>query len=522
MFRRISHFLHASDGSILPMVAISLAAIFGLIALSFDVGRIASTQSQLQSFADSVALAAAGELDGQSDAITRATARAEDLIEGHQSFASGGHQLLGAGSFSLTFLSGLPNDDTAPVDPFKTTDPAAARYVRVSVPGADPAKRTVNMTFGAVLGALIGSPVADANISAEAVAGNTSYACDIMPMMFCLPSADYNAYDHVGDMIVLRSGGGTAAWGPGNFGFLDPAKYYDPNGVCSTQNGAKRDACILAAQGAVTQCFAERGVDTLTGQRVGIEDSVFNVRFDIYGTLLKSKKNDIAYAPAPNVIKGAAAISKPTPLPQTIALPDDTCLASGTCGGGRFGDGEWDRAGYVTTNFGTDPMTGNPAYPPGTGSESTRYGMYLAEIAKADGVIAPAEFSGRYPVFSGDAYDAYRAALINADSNKPILTNRAETGRETVSGAGHSSDPERRVLIVAGVDCNAPAVASALKGKAPNVPVKEFVKVFLTRPVRQDGATPPDFDINVEVLGSASVGDNGNTGIVHNIVQLYR
>jgi hypothetical protein len=55
--------------------------------------------------------------------------------------------------------------------------------------------------------------------------------------------------------------------------------------------------------------------------------------------------------------------------------------------------------------------------------------------------------------------------------------------------------------------------------------VKEFVKVFLTEPVGEDGSTPPVMDIWGEIIGSASNGgseDTGTGGIVRDVVQLYR
>ena len=66
-------FVRDEDGTILVIVAMALGMILGMIALSFDLGRIAATQSEIQSYADHVALAAAGELDGENDALTRAT-----------------------------------------------------------------------------------------------------------------------------------------------------------------------------------------------------------------------------------------------------------------------------------------------------------------------------------------------------------------------------------------------------------------------------------------------------------------
>ena len=47
-----------------------------------------------------------------------------------------------------------------------------------------------------------------------------------------------------------------------------------------------------------------RGVDTEPGQKVGIENSSFNVRFDMYDSIMNGKRNNPNYAPAPNVIKG--------------------------------------------------------------------------------------------------------------------------------------------------------------------------------------------------------------------------
>ena len=122
MFRdRIPHarttrapFARDERGAILVLWALFLAVAFGFLALAFDLGRIATTQAQLQSFADQVALAAAGELDGRTDSITRATAAANGLIDGQQTYANGSQALGGSGDYTLTFLSTLPASDTVP------------------------------------------------------------------------------------------------------------------------------------------------------------------------------------------------------------------------------------------------------------------------------------------------------------------------------------------------------------------------------------------------------------------------
>ncbi|MDO8312287.1 MAG: hypothetical protein Q7T25_10130, partial [Sideroxyarcus sp.] len=293
---------------------------------------------------------------------------------------------------------------------------------------------------------------------------------------------------NVGKMIRLRAGGQGAAWGPGDFGFLDPNKLaVDSAGPCAGLTGVQLDACLIGAEGSITQCFAQRGVDTEPGQKNGIETSIFNVRFDIYRTIMNGKRNNPDYAPAPNVIKGivpqgggSCIGNNADASPNSLGLPRDTCFDTGSCG--RYGDGNWaaGRTAYVTSNYGgTDP---HPA-------ALTRYDYYKAEIAAHGG--------------GGVA--------------TPILTARAETGRPMCS-SHQSADPDRRVVIAAGIDC----VANPINGRAIGVPVNEFVRLFMTEPVGADAASPSLIDLWVEVVGTAQSNGAGTTGVFHDVVQLYR
>ena len=479
---------HDDRGTILVFWAVALAAILALVAVSFDLGQRASTQTELQSYADQVALAAAGELDAKSDAITRATNAAGDLISDTQTFASGAKALAGSSNYTLTFFSTLPASDTTALTSGTTTNPALAGYVRVVV-----TPRTVPFSFWAGVDALSGTSTANPTITASAVAGFTQYACDVTPMMFCLPSPTYKANDHIGTMILLKAGGQGAAWGPGDFGFLDPSKVLvDPNGPCAGLNASKVDRCLIGAEGGLTQCFAQRGVDMEPGQKVGLESALYNVRFDIYNSVMKSYQNTAAYAPAPNVIKGIipqgagqTCIGNNTSPSDSVALPQDNCFATSTCANGnRVGDGVWSsattgRPNYVLKNYnGTDPFP----------SANTRYKYYLAEIAAHGG----------------------------AASKSAILTGKKETGRPICS-ANQSTDVDRRVIIAAGIDC----AANNIQGSATNVPVAEFFKFFLTEPVTGTGNAN---NIYAEIVGSAEGSSGAGTadGIFHDFVQLYR
>ncbi len=486
---RIRQFAQDERGTMLVIWGLTFVVLLGIAAMSFDLGRTGITRSELQAYTDNVALAAAGELDGKDDAITRARAAAANLISDRKTFGTGGSLLSGDSDYTLTFYSELPDDDTAVLTAV-TTDPAEAAFVRaVATPS------TVQATYGAAFAALTGRSRPNELAGATSVAGFTQYACDITPLMFCIPPG-FSADASIGDMILLRSGGSGSAWGPGDFGFLDPAKVLvDDEGPCAGLSGAQLDACLLGAEGSITQCFSQRGVDIEPGQKVGIRDAIFNVRFDIYKAIMNGKRNDSDYPPAPNVIKGIVPSSggkgkgggscignNEDPSPDTVGLPRDGCFASGGCT--RFGDGNWSagRTAYVSTNYGgVDPHPG----------ATTRYEYYLEEIDAAGG-----------PGGTGS-----------------ILSGLAETGRPVCS-PNQSSNPQRRVVIAAGIDCS----ANPINGATSDVPVQEFVKIFLTEPVGDDGASPPTLDIWGEVVGSAGggAGGTGDAGIFRDVVQLYR
>ncbi|MGB8624396.1 MAG: pilus assembly protein TadG-related protein, partial [Paracoccaceae bacterium] len=345
----LSRFVASSDGTIAILWGVSIVVFFGLAGLIFDIGRLGALQGELQAFADNVALAAAGELDGQDDSITRANAAAANLITDSQTFGSGTRTLSGSVDVTLNFHSDLPASDLTPLGADATTDPLQAAFVQVEV-----FPRSLPMAFVSALERLLGQgndPVI-AQVGAEAVAGFTQDACDITPLMFCLPSADFTARpgaanSAVGRMIRIRSGGQGAAWGPGDFGFLDPSNA-DLGATCSGKNGVNLIACLVGAELHVTQCYSQRGVDTEPGQKVGIEDAIFNVRFDIYKSTMNGEKNSPDYPPAPNVLSGLvpkggkSCIGQQEQIsPDTLALPRDNCFASNSCDeNNRFGDGD--------------------------------------------------------------------------------------------------------------------------------------------------------------------------------------
>lgn len=497
--RQIGRYAREEAGTILVFWGMMLAVLLGLVAMSFDMGRIASTQSELQSFADSVALAAAGELDGgdgDPNAIERARAAAATVTR-RQTFAEGGPDLTDA-DYELTFYETLPSTDGRFGDALAggTSDPKLARYVQVNL---NLTPRTVVMPFAAALRSLIGAEGGNTTqVGAVAVAGFTMFACDITPLMFCVPGG-WEANANRGQMILLRSGGQGAAWGPGNFGFLKPEENAidEGGGPCSGLSGVQLDACLISAEDAVTACFRQDGVDTEPGQKVGIEDAIFNVRFDMYQSIMNGNRNNPAYRPAPNVVKGVVPKgggqcvgTNGEPSPDTMAMPRDSAFDSN-----RFGNGNWDRA--------DDPVTGDPGY-----LTKNHDGV---DPTTSDG------FSVGHPL-RGTRYEMFRAEIAAAGGGAILPAGRAETGLAQCSQVPASPDPDRRVVIAAAIDCD----ANPISGRETGVPVQEFVRLFMTEPVGNSGTN--SVDIYVEVLGSAGGGGGGggNNGSFHEVVQLYR
>ncbi len=519
--RPLARFARDENGGILVFWGLFLAVGFGFVALTFDIGRVANTQSELQSFADQVALAAAGELDGRSDAIDRATAAANGLIRRRQTFGDGDPDM-GAGDFTLLFLTSLPAIDTTPVtggiDPANASEAQqqAARFVQVTVN-----RRTVQTPFAAVNATLIGRAGANvqAQVGATAVAGVSGWACDITPLFFCVPSPDWRVGDpadpanKIGDQILLRTGGNQpnntqnerdrdqAFWQPGNFGFLNPNSLpVDPDGPCKNRSGANLYRCLVGAERAVTQCLqTDGGIDTLTGQRQGLVRA-FNTRFDMYDGPMNSETGNSAFRPAPNVLSDRWEPSSGQASQDPPNLPRDKCIEAETC---RFGNNDWDRDLYIDMFHGGDwppadyqPLPNELDLSTIAKGSITRYEMYLAEINAAR------NRGGDWRLLTSDDFDDsdYGAPHNHDDASNP-----------------QDLDPARRTLVAAAVDCQ----SEEFQGQSTITPI-EYVRLFMTEPVREMGGNDKGA-ILVEVVESAGgLGSGSTSGIFRELVQLFR
>ena len=590
-------FARNEDGSLLVFFVISIVTILGIFALSFDMGRRASTQTDMQSFADNVALAAAGELDGSPGAIANARTAAANVINVANEQLKAGTGVAAAGltitfdpQTDLVFYENLPARDTpASFDPAAlegtkytlpgggTTDPALAVYVGVTLNTVD-----VDWLFAEV----VSNNVPDAAVGAVAIAGNAGYTCEIAPLMFCLPRENGASKTLVAGQAVRleTSGGPNTSWNPGQFGYLNVDDAITDNGPCAGLNPeSRRQACLLAR--GLGACFQNRGVDIQTGQRAGQEIAGFNLPFGVFTSTMNGFTSEPAYATGPHTLSGQihtgngpncsinqnqTDTAQANPVTATMAFPLDDCHDAGNCADGRFGDGDWSdgRDEYVEVNYthydtsgGGGNGNGNGGNGNGNGNNGgggttpptvlrqgswfdfpepnlTRYQYYLREIERAaNGGVMNAAGSGFYvgTQYENDnipgnlsSWDDYWQD--NPSGLNPIIPDalgKQDNGLPQCGAVNPSTNTDRRVVIVAGIDCP----PGALQGNEEDVPVVQYYRTFLLQPARNSsggggggsGGTP--FEINVEIIEPVGGEGGGSTTVdtaFREVIQLYR
>lgn len=487
---RCHGFGQCEEGGILVLFAASVGVIFGFMALVWDVGRTVSTATELQSFADHLALAAAAELDGDSGAIAAAQAAvASGNFDDLQVFGDGGAALDGS-DVTLTFYASVPDDDTDTLIDVTANDQDAL-YVTVDI---DP------RTVASFLARILGGGIADASLSARATAGRKRFACATTPLVFCAP--DGNAYQPVpGRMIHLKM---NRLWQPGTFGLL--ANNFEPGSDCGNTGtaGGAVVSCITGINENVTRCYDPTGVTIVNTVSANQVAGGLNSRFDIYLSQLTGLQNDGRFAPAPSVVKGIASddgnacisdlddVVDLSTLPsdrRSLPLPRDACFEpSGTCSatGSRLGTG-------ITATELDEYWAINHATPrPGA---ATRFELYQEEV---------------------DAAPSFDRMLQKASSD--------ETGAPICYRGGTDPTPEepaRRLLSAAVIDCG-PNSGVPNTGLIAGVPVLDFVQLFMTEPAElsPSGNVVSLWAEEVQLLRPDSEGLG--TGRIRDVVQLVR
>jgi hypothetical protein len=479
-----------SGGVAIPL-ALSLPVIAAAAMLVVDGGRLFNLQTSVQAGADALALAAAAELDAKPDAIIRANRAIGELVRNDARFASGGAALQASG---VRYLKSLPSSDAQAIaSTSETTDPALAAYVEV---------RTSPVGFGSLFAKAAGATGFPTQVSATAVGGFDSVACNVTPLFMCNPfegsalplQAAARDPSFRRRLIAMKAKG--SQYGAGNYGYLQPA--YGNGGAA-----VKESLALDKPKG----CYRQSGVELQTGNISSTAEAI-NVRFDMYDGGFSGSRGDPAYRPAQNVRKGYTGSScgaspaydpslppkDPANLGKPLGLPRDpcfygaaTCTFGGAATAGRIGGGDWDFETYWTRSFGG-------AFPNGwsNANRPSRYEVYRYEIENGLTTRSTAGASGAGEKGAPACYTGGASTLTD--------------------------DPDRRLFVGAIIDCQAAAAAGQLTGSSGGViPVTGYARFFLTEPMDKNDGT-----IWAEMVELLEPGTPGARNVIRDTVQLYR
>lgn len=469
-FRKNEH------GGVLLLWAVSIVMILGFFGLIFDTGRMAATQSELQSYADSVSLAAAAELDGKSDSIARATSAAGNLITDSQTFADGNRVLDFSNDVTLLFYKPGQDGKFQRTAALETANSHSARFVEARI-----SDRNVRATVAAAFSSLTGEPTPDGSVSASSVAGFSLEACNVAPIAMCLPSVDFDAASNIGKTLEVKLDVNVSRLIPGQLRAVHTlTDSLDGLKICAGLLGKNLTACLLAARQPETACAGGGGLHITADVSAKDLTNAINTRFDQFRGIASGYRHNSAFSAAPNVLTGLLnATGLCLPIGNLlglgnddIGLPTDDCLATGGCS--VKGNGVWEagRTAYIQAHYdGEDPHP----------EAQTRYDFYQAEIEAA----VELEANPLLGVVGG---------LLGGLVSEPGMCAPQQ-----------NKDIKRRLMVVAGIDC----LSAELDATVTVPPVQQFFEVFALGPA-EDGL------LNVEItacLGGNCGGGNLDTEV---------
>ena len=374
--------------------------LLGFGALVADIGRLYNLHSQMQSYVDQVALAAAAELDGEADAITRATRAA---------LGDGTNRLWSATSrTSPSVPPSWRSRRRSSTARFPPTMPPTTKPCSLGSPPPDPAEGAVRPhSRDPAAGELLPDAAGRADRLAlrrrrgdhrdRAGPGDRGFqargvqhpaADDLQPLRGTTDLAAPTSRPCYRPTDPAQEQGPGSAWAPGNFGLLQTVE--GAGEPTCNGGGANRIRCVL---GLVHPEHAlHRRTAELTPARAENwpVHAGINVRFDIWDAPCKERTTRLS-VPLGNVTKGSpqndnqcrgTSMNTPRRLQRCPSLviavfhynsfSGPGCRCRNWLRGARFGSGDTGTANsYCTRN--------HPGAVPRAGPHMTRYQTYQWE-----------------------------------------------------------------------------------------------------------------------------------------------
>jgi Flp pilus assembly protein TadG len=535
MWRSIRRFFRSERAAVAPTVALSLFGLIAVAGVAFDYARLAAMDTELQQAADQAALAAATQLDRSDGSRARAAAAIQN--SGTNRLASNLTRFAKADATSgmsveitnITFCKAFDdtNADTAAACTAATSDSDTA-FVVVTTQ-----LRTARYALTPIVGLFSGS------VTASAVAGVQSSICNVAPLMVCVASDDFPTDADVGKGIILKTAGGNA-WAPGNYGYLDFGNGNTAvlaallgnglNGCQNTDDNKTEPGNKNATDAINTRMDVYDGKNKndagncvpSTGVACPAQDTRKDMTLTMTYVISQPKTNLVV--PTPGNC-GLAATGNGNPNPKVTyatafaqsgaarQFGRDTCHYDGTCpttgGAQNFGNGTWDRAGYMAANHpGISVSTVEAAVGAAAGT-LTRYEVYQWEIANmGSGKLDPVQIGATVPDPTNPKIQGQTATYT--------FTKQCAFNKPQFATAASATAKDRRVLPIVAANCtNLRGVGTAFEDYL----ILRVFNIFLTEPSLQrpmaavPGATinpvTDDKEIYGEVIGPGDTFGSG-------------
>ncbi|MES2153070.1 MAG: Tad domain-containing protein [Pseudomonadota bacterium] len=494
---------HRQKGATAVVLGLILLVVFSMGGVVVDLGHMYIAKAELQTVADSAALAGALELDQTAAGINSAVAKGQAIAAKNKyNFSSSAS--LDVSRFSFGASPSGPWLDAGAAG----ASPGGLSFVKVDT--GDVAIDTYLMRVGA-------DGVNAVSVGASAVAGR--FVHDITPIGVCAadPTSRTDSYTYPSgaseivefgfrrgvayNLLNLGSLGGATS-DPYQINPLDA-----PPHSCNSSNSSTATMAPYMCTGKSAVLSTGIGqVYTNTGVSAGL-DKALNSRFNDYSG--GSRCDPASAPPDVNIMEypckgggaGCASNSPPTiwMQPGANALPSQQAVSVTAA---KVPNYQFPANGALPSPAGFAQFSEygplwayGPAYhatsgapaadTPFTAAEANLNPMYSSSVPVApDGYIDTAQ----YPTTPGSGFPAGTVgAPYNQTGNASFFT----------APAGHAGQPERRVLNVVLVDCRTPPVGSASCGVMNTVGIGRF---FMLTKADFSGAGT----LNAEFIGLVS------------------
>ncbi|MFC5478253.1 pilus assembly protein TadG-related protein [Massilia suwonensis] len=432
-------------GSVAVMFIVSVIVIFGFFALALDLSRVYNRTIEMQNVADTVALAAAAELNGTAAGVSRALLRASER------FVTLPGTVVGGVSYNYSTLTMEWSDaaiafGTTPAGPWVDAGTAAANsegllFARVDTGRLDPAYGDIQAIFLPVLA----PATRTVSTAATAVAGRS--AIKVVPMGVCAMRPE-RARDHKGELEEYGFRRGAAydlmqlnpeSTAAGSTFLIDPLVPPGTVGAASATSATAAAPFICTGTMAMARVT---GGDVVVSSPFPLSElfSSFNSRFENYTAPCTP-----ASAPPDTNIKeykydnGSVPWMSAQPLGQAAAQS----LAEGK---------RWTVVGPDDTPAGTTNVQYGPLW---SYAKAARFSAY------SPGVPEPANGYGTFG--TGDWGTLYSQGTPTA-TGYPTTTPYAQTSGQHFRAPGRRGVSGRRVLNVPLLACPVTGNHAAILG----------------------------------------------------------